>query len=61
MLKLIEMDANVTIGEQLNEGGGPVVLIAQFKVAIEDAKRKHYLEGTVAAPHLFRKVPHFNL
>ena len=36
MPKLIEMDAKVTIFEQMNEAGGAVVLINKFNVLPED-------------------------
>ena len=36
MMSFIEMDKNVTINDQLGEGGGSVVLINRFVVSPED-------------------------
>ncbi len=30
-MKIIDIDTNVTLAEQLKEGGGPVILIANSK------------------------------
>jgi heme-degrading monooxygenase HmoA len=38
-VKLREMDERITYIQQLQENGGPVVLINQFNVAPEDAER----------------------
>jgi len=38
-MKLQEMDEHVTYLQQLQEDDGPIVLINQFNVAIEDAER----------------------
>ena len=39
MPNFIEADKTVTLAEQLEEGGGPVVLVAKFEVAPEDAEQ----------------------
>lgn len=39
MPNFIEADKTVKLGEQLEEGGGPVILIAKFDVAPEDAEQ----------------------
>ena len=39
MPKFIEADKTVKLAEQLEEGGGPVILIAKFDVAPEDAEQ----------------------
>jgi heme-degrading monooxygenase HmoA len=56
-MRMIELDARVTLGEQLGEGGGPVILINTFTVAAADA------EALVAAwqddAAYFRRQPGF--
>jgi heme-degrading monooxygenase HmoA len=38
-MQLRELDERVTYGRQLQEDGGPIVLINAFTVALEDAER----------------------
>lgn len=38
MLQRIEMDAEVTLGQQLADEVGPVILVNTFRVATEDAE-----------------------
>ncbi len=39
MPKFVEMDATVTLADQLNDDGGPVILINTFTVPAEDTDR----------------------
>jgi len=32
MVKFVEMDANVSLGQRFEEGGGPVILVNKFDV-----------------------------
>jgi heme-degrading monooxygenase HmoA len=38
MVKLIEMDDRVTLRQQMDKGGGPVILINRFNVEPEDVE-----------------------
>ena len=39
MIKFIEMDANVPMSAQMQEAGGPVILVNKFNVADADVER----------------------
>jgi hypothetical protein len=39
MVKLVEMDESVTLAEQMEEGGGPVILINKFNVALSEVNQ----------------------
>lgn len=36
MAQLVEMDRNVTMAQQLQDGGGPVILVNKFDVPLQD-------------------------
>ncbi len=57
MLKFVEMDATVSLGEQLEEGGGPVILINKFDVAAADAGR--LLKAWEDDANFFKRQPGF--
>ena len=56
-MKLREMDEQVTYIQQLQEDGGPVVLMNQFNVAPEDAER--FLEVWADDAAFMKRQPGF--
>jgi heme-degrading monooxygenase HmoA len=57
MPKLVEMDTTVTFFEQMNEKGGPVVLINTFTMNSEDVDR--FLKAWTADAELMKRQPGF--
>lgn len=57
MIKLIEMDENVTLSAQMEENVGPVILINKFNVKPEDVDR--LLKAWTADATYFKQQPGF--
>jgi heme-degrading monooxygenase HmoA len=57
MARLVEMDARVTVFQQMNEKGGPVVLINKFDVSPEDIDR--FLAAWTADAAVMKREPGF--
>jgi heme-degrading monooxygenase HmoA len=57
MPKLIEMDPNVTVFEQMNENGGPVILINKFNVGPEDVDQ--FLRAWTSDAAVMKRQPGF--
>jgi heme-degrading monooxygenase HmoA len=57
MPKLMEMDAHVTMREQMRDQNGPVVLINTFTVAIEEVDR--FLAAWAADAAVMKRQPGF--
>jgi heme-degrading monooxygenase HmoA len=57
VVKLVEMDESVTLGEQLGTHGGPVILINKFNVAPEDVEQ--LLAAWAADAEFFKAQPGF--
>jgi Antibiotic biosynthesis monooxygenase len=57
MVKIIEMDKNVTLKSQLEEDVGPVVLLNKFTVNPEDVDK--FLKVFADTTKMFRKQPGF--
>ena len=57
MPRFVEMDERTPVFSQMDEQGGPVVLIKRaFGDPEFQAKLGQYPPSAVASPHLFRKV-----
>jgi hypothetical protein len=67
MVKFVEMDARITLFEQMQDRAGPVVLINKFNVRPDevepllaawaaDAALMRRQPGATTEPHLFRKL-----
>jgi heme-degrading monooxygenase HmoA len=56
-MRLVEMDERITYMQQLQEDGGPVVLINQFNVAPEDDER--FLEVWAEDAAFMKQQPGF--
>jgi len=57
MAKLVEMDANVTVFEQMNENGAAVVLINKFNVNPEEVDQ--FLTAWTADAAVMKRQPGF--
>jgi len=57
MAKLVEMDAHVTVFQQMEEQGGPVILINKFEVAREDVDQ--FLAAWGADAAVMKRQPGF--
>jgi heme-degrading monooxygenase HmoA len=57
MASLVEMDANVTVFEQMHEDGGAVVLINKFNVDPEEIDR--FLSAWTADAAVMKRQPGF--
>lgn len=57
MTHMTEMDRNVTLADQLQDTGGPVILINKFEVAPADAEQ--FLAAWAADGAFFKKQPGF--
>jgi heme-degrading monooxygenase HmoA len=57
MPKLVEMDPNVSLFQQMEERGGPVILINKFDVASEDVDR--FLTAWSADAAIMKRQPGF--
>jgi len=57
MPRLVEMDTSVTFFEQMNEKGGPVVLINTFTMNSEDVDR--FLKAWTADAEVMKRQPGF--
>ena len=57
MIRLVEMDRNVTLSQQLEDTGGPVILVNQFNVDAAEADR--FLEAWADDAAYFKRQPGF--
>ena len=57
MPKLVEMDARVSLFQQMDEHQGPVVLINKFEVKGEDVE--HFLQTWAADASVMKRQPGF--
>ena len=57
MVKIVEMDENVTLKSQLEEDVGPVILLNKFTVKPEDVDS--ILRGIAATTEMFKQQPGF--
>ena len=57
MAKLVEMDASVTVFQQMNETGGPVILINKFNLVPEDVDQ--FLSAWTADAAVMKRQPGF--
>ena len=57
MAKLVEMDSNVTVFQQMEENGGPVVLINKFNVAAEEVEQ--FLSAWTSDAEVMKRQPGF--
>jgi len=57
MARLVEMDPNVTVFQQMEDEGGPVVLINKFDVAPGDVER--FLAAWSADAGIMKRQPGF--
>ena len=57
MAKLVEMDAHVTVFQQMEDDGGPVVLINKFEMAAEDVEQ--FLSAWTADALVMKRQPGF--
>jgi heme-degrading monooxygenase HmoA len=57
MVKIIEMDENVTLNTQLEEDVGPVILLNKFTVKPEDVDE--FLKVFAATSEVFKQQPGF--
>ena len=57
MPRLVEMDAQVTVFQQMEEGGGPVILINKFDVSPEEVDR--FLSAWTADAGVMKRQPGF--
>jgi len=57
MARLVEMDPNVTVFQQMEDKGGPVVLINKFDVAPGDVER--FLAAWSADAGIMKRQPGF--
>jgi len=55
MVKVIEMDEKVSLGKQLEENVGPVILIATFTMSSEDVDQ--FLKAWTSAAEISKKFP----
>lgn len=56
-ISLTEMGKTVTLKEQLEEGGGPVILINKFNVPAEDVKQ--FMAAWIADSAFMKRQPGF--
>jgi Antibiotic biosynthesis monooxygenase len=57
MVKIVEMDNNVTLRAQLEEDVGPVILLNKFTVKAEDIEE--FLKVFSATAEMFKQQPGF--
>ena len=57
MIKFIEMDENITLSDQMEENGGPVILINKFNVKSEDIDQ--LMKAWAADAAYFKQQPGF--
>ena len=57
MIRMVEMDRNVTLSQQLEDTGGPVILVNQFNVDAAEADR--FLEAWADDAAYFKRQPGF--
>lgn len=57
MAKLVELDPRVSIFQQMQDGGGPVVLINKFDVGVDDVDR--FLAAWSADAAIMKRQPGF--
>lgn len=57
MVKFVEMDANVNLAQQFEEGGGPVILINKFNVDASEADQ--LLKAWEEDANYFKRQPGF--